>query len=39
VSGTVVVFEVTDEHRPARDGEAGTQHTEHHVLEQHIGSE
>ena len=39
VSGTVVVFEVADEHRPARDAEASTQHTEHHVLEQHSSSE
>lgn len=39
VSGTVAVYEVSDEHRAARDAEAGTQHTEHHILEQHSGSE
>jgi hypothetical protein len=39
VSGTAAVFEVTDEHRAARDAEAGTQHAEHHVLEQHSDSE
>ena len=38
VSGTCVVFEVCDEHSAARDAEAGTEHTEHHVLKQHSGS-
>jgi hypothetical protein len=34
-----VVFEGYDEHSAARDTEARTQHTEHHVLEQNSGSE
>jgi hypothetical protein len=35
----LAVFEVADKHTAARDAEAGTEQTEHHVLEQHSGSE